>query len=208
EEESEHATKPDRFILDPIDGTVNLVRGYDKSSVSLAHYLNGEVVFGVVFDPYTNELFFALKGKGAHLYRTSHGIGRLLKIGVENYQGGVLSVSNEPPENAIIEFGAGSTNKTAAKQSFEIAEKVFLHCRDLRRICSTALSICYVAAGRIDGYFEKKIKCWDYAAGTLILAEAGGVSSQWNGENLTFNEPSTIVVGNPKTHGYLLSVLN
>jgi myo-inositol-1(or 4)-monophosphatase len=207
EEESEHSFAQDRFILDPIDGTVNLVRGYNKSSISLAHYVGGEIVFGAVYDPHTCELFFALKGRGAHLFDARFGIKKLLEIGVGNYTGGKLSVSSEPPQNAIVEFGAGSTNKSAAKESFAVAQEVFLNCRDLRRICSTALSICYVASGRIEGYFERKIKCWDYAAGALILQEAGGKISQWNGEKLTFGEPSTIVAGNPKTHEYLLGIV-
>ena len=207
EEESEHISVGERFVLDPIDGTTNLMRGYNISSISLGYYKNDEVLFGVVYNPFANQLFFAVKGKGAHFYNTRFGVSKLLKIGVENYQKDTLKVSGLPHEQAIVEFGAGSTNKAVSGESFAIAKQVFENCMDLRRICSTALAICYISAGWIDGYFERKIKVWDYCAGSLILEEAGGTLSQWNGEKLPFTEPSTIVAGNKDTHAYLLTVL-
>ena len=207
EEESQHSTAAERFILDPIDGTANLVRGYNKSSISLAHYKDGEVLFGVVYDPFAKELFFAKKGCGAHLYDACNGIAELLRIGVENYTANRLHVSDLPHSKAIVEFGAGSTNKQVAQESFELGLEIFKSCQDLRRICSSALAVCYIAAGRIDGYFERKIKPWDYAAGALLLTEAGGNLSQWDGTPLPFDAPSTIVAGNPDTLSYLLSIL-
>ena len=207
EEESEHISVGERFVLDPIDGTTNLMRGYNVSSISLGYYADGEVRFGVVFDPFTNKMFFAVKGLGAHFYDTRFGMDRLTRIGVENYTADPLKVSSLPHTEAIVEFGAGSTNKAVAKESFEIAREVFENCMDLRRICSTALAITYIAAGWIDGYFERRIKVWDYCAASLILREAGGCISQWSGEELTFTDPSTIVAGNPDTYAYLLSVL-
>ena len=207
EEESEHISVGERFVLDPIDGTTNLMRGYNVSSISLGYYVDDEVRFGVVYNPFSHQLFFAVKGKGAHFYDARFGINRLLKIGVENYEKDRLAVSSLPHEQAIVEFGAGSTNKAVANESFAIAKEVFENCMDLRRICSTALTICYIASGWIDGYFERKIKVWDYCAGSLILEEAGGKISQWNGEKLPFTQPSTIVAGNVDTHAYLLRVL-
>lgn len=207
EEESEHISVGERFVLDPIDGTTNLMRGYNVSSISLGYYANDEVQFGVVYSPFSGEMFFAVKGKGAHFYDARFGVSRLLKIGVENYEKDLLSVSDLPREKAIVEFGAGSTNKGVSAESFAIGRRVFEECMDLRRICSSALAICYIAAGRIDGYFERKIKVWDYCAGALILEEAGGKISQWSGERLPFTVPSSIVAGNVDTHAYLLEVL-
>lgn len=207
EEEPQHISVGERFVLDPIDGTTNLMRGYNVSSISLGYYVDDEVRFGVVFDPFTNRMFFAVKGRGAHIFDTCNGIERLLDIGVENYTADQLTVSALPHSEAIVEFGAGSTNKAVASESFEIAREVFESCMDIRRICSTALAICYIAAGWIDGYFERRIKVWDYCAASLILCEAGGVISQWSGEALTFTDPCTIVAGNTDTHAYLLSVL-
>jgi myo-inositol-1(or 4)-monophosphatase len=207
EEESEHVTAGKRFILDPIDGTTNLVRGYNQCSISLACYCGDEVKFGVVYSPFSGETFFAVKGKGAHFYNARNGVNRLLKIGVENYTADRLAVSKNLRQDAIVEFGAGSTNKIVAEESFRLGEEIFKNCMDLRRICSSALSLCYIAAGRIDGYFERKLKVWDYAAAALILEEAGGALSQWNGERLPFTEPSTIVAGNVDTYAYLLKIL-
>lgn len=207
EEESEHSNAETRFILDPIDGTTNLVRGYKQISISLGLYKNGKAEFGVVYSPYSDEMFFAIRGKGAHIYSTRNGISSLLKTGVENYKKNPLTVSDLSHNDAIVEFGAGSTNKAVADESFEIAKEVFKNCLDLRRICSSALAICYIASGKIDGYFERKIKVWDYAAAHLILTEAGGFISQWNGEALAFEDASTIIAGNNDTYHYLLSLL-
>ena len=207
EEESEHISVGERFVLDPIDGTTNLTRGYDACSISLGYYAGGEVKFGIVLDPFKDELFFAVKGQGAHYYNARRGISRLLKAGVERYRGGELRVSPLSYRQAIVEFGAGSTNKGVSDESFSLAKEIFENCMDLRRICSSALAVCYIAAGRIDGYFERKIKVWDYCAASLILEEAGGIISQWSGERLPFAEPSTIVAGNVDTHAYLLTLL-
>lgn len=207
EEEAEHVESGERFILDPIDGTTNLVHGYKQSSISLAYYKDNEVKFGVVFSPFTYELFFAIKGSGAHFYSTKYGITKLLKIGVENYKKDKLSVSGLSYKDAIVEFGAGSTKKHLADENFALAKEVFTSCLDIRRICSTALSICYIASGRIEGYFEKVIKVWDYAASALILEEAGGKISEWSGDNLLFVKPSSIVAGNVSTYEYLLNLL-
>ena len=207
EEESEHINSGRRFILDPIDGTANLVRGYNMSSVSLGYYEDGEVKFGIVYNPFSDEIFFAVKGRGAHRYNARGGIRRLIGIGLENYRGGELHVSALQPEEAVVEFGAGSTNKSVAAESFALGREVFEHCVDLRRISSTALSLCFIAAGRIDGYFERRIKPWDYAAASLILEEAGGRLSQWNGDKLPFADPSTIVAGNVPVFAYLSELL-
>lgn len=207
EEEAEHSRAEERFILDPIDGTANIVRGYNMSSVSLAHYSGGDVQFGVVYNLFAEEMFFAIKGRGAYRFDTRGGIRALTANGIENYRKNRLHVSDLPPENAICEFGAGSTDKAYADLTFEKARKIFGDCADLRRICSTALSICFIAAGRIDGYFERRIKPWDYAAASLILTEAGGRLSQWDGTPLPFCEASTIIAGNEPFYNYLLKTL-
>lgn len=207
EEETEHSCAKDRFILDPIDGTANIIRGYNLSSISLAHYSDGKVKFGVVYSLFAEEMFFAIEGCGAYCFDARGGIQALTAKGVENYRKNELHVSSLPLENAICEFGAGSTDKDYADQIFKKARKIFSDCADLRRICSTALSICFIAAGRIDGYFERRIKPWDYAAASLILTEAGGKLSQWDGKPLPFNNTSSIIAGNEQFYNYLLKTL-
>ncbi len=206
EEESEHTLADKAFILDPIDGTTNLVYDYKMSSISLAFVENKKVSFGVVLNPFSNEMFFAIRGRGAHLYDISGGIEELLKIGVENYSNPVYT-SKRTLNQSLIEFGAGSSHKDEAQETFTRGARVFSKCLDLRRICSTAIAICYIASGRLDGYFEKVIKPWDYAAGILILSEAGGKASDWNGNPLPLNKPGTIICSNGVNYDELLKTV-
>lgn len=207
EEESEHTVYDKTFILDPIDGTTNLIYGYKKSSISLAYAEHGKVLAGFVFNPFDGELFFSIKGRGAHFYNALDGIDELLKIGVENYTDNLLKVSDRPLRRALIDFGANSSHKELAEETFERARRVFEACLDLRRNCSTALVLCYIASGRMDGYFEKIIKPWDYAAGMLILDESGGQSSDWQGKDLTLDKEGTIICSNGIFHDQLKALM-
>ncbi len=190
EEEKGHLVE-NCWILDPIDGTANLIYGYNLSSVSLGHYINGEIVFGIVFNPFTNEIFTAEKGKGAYLNHKRQ-----------------LYVSERKVNESLIEFGAGSTHKELTEENFELVKSIFKQCVDIRRICSSALDLCYIAASRIDGYFEAILKPWDIAAGSLILKEAGGIITDYSGNPVQFAEQSSIVAGNPQVHNFLLKTLN
>lgn len=185
-EEGDNNDKTQKWILDPIDGTTNLVYDYNMSSVSLALCEAGEIIFGVVYNPFNKDLFTAEKGKGAYLN------GQLLK-----------TAPDRELKDCLIEFGAGSTRKAQADSTFELAKNVFKGCLDLRRICSSALAICYVAAGRLNGYFEAHLKPWDYAAATLILEECGGICSDWQGTDIQFDFPSSYVCGTPKAYEFL-----
>lgn len=175
-----------RWILDPIDGTTNLIFDYRLSSVSLALLDDGKIVFGVVYNPFNDDIFTAIKDRGAFL------------------NGKRIHCIDREPSNSLIEFGAGSTRKNEAKEIFKIAEAVFEESLDIRRICSTALSICFVASGRINGYFEKRIKPWDYAAASLILTEAGGKITEWNQTELQYDMPTGVICGSPKAYEFLI----
>ena len=189
-EEEENEIKSIRWILDPIDGTTNLIYGYNISSVSLALCVNEIIEFGVVYNPFNDDIYTAYKGKGAFFNGK-----RMPKA------------PNREFKKCIIEFGAGSTNKSASKTSFEIAERVFNECLDLRRICSSALSICYIAQGRINGYFEKRIKPWDYAAASLILDECGGKMSDWNGNYIQFKNATSCIFATPNAYEKLYRII-
>lgn len=178
------------WILDPIDGTTNLVYGYNMSSISLAHCVDGSIVFGIVFNPFNGEVFTAQKNKGAYLNDT------------------VLKTSNRILKDSIIEFGAGSTNKADADNAFNLAKEIFIRCVDIRRICSSALDLCYIAAGRIDGYFEKILKPWDYAAGSLILEEAGGMVTDFTGKKLSFDKSTSIIASNGANYDELYNIIS
>lgn len=127
EEEDPGEVKPTRWILDPVDGTTNLVFDYRASTISLALVHDEKPVFGIVYNPYSDELFTAQRGLGAFL------------------NGNKIQASDRELTNCLIEFGAGSTHKDGAHEIFGIAEKVFCDCLDLRRMCSSALAICYIA---------------------------------------------------------------
>lgn len=188
-EEEDGSLSDPCWILDPIDGTTNLVYGYGLSTVALGLYSGGEIVFGVVYNPFTDECFSAVKGQGAF------------------YNEQPIHVSERPFEESIIEFGAGSTKKHLADENFELAKMIFKEVIDLRRICSSALSICYIAQGRIDGYFEKVLKPWDIAAAYLILKEAGGYITDYDGNDISFAEPTSVIAGNPDTQERLTEII-
>lgn len=185
EEESGALSDP-CWILDPIDGTTNLVFGYRMSSVSLALYSGSKISAGVVYNPFTDECFTAQYGLGAYL------------------NGQKLHVSERRIENSIVEFGAGSTHKEDADANFALAKDIFKSCIDIRRICSSALDLCYIADGRIDGYFEQRLKPWDIAAGSLILTEAGGMISDYSGKPVQFAAPASVVASNGIIHNFIL----
>ena len=189
-EEEEAEFHDPTWILDPIDGTTNLVYGYNMSSVSLALYRGSKVEYGVVYNPYSGECFTAIAGEGAYL------------------DGKPITASRREFKNSIIEFGAGVTYKEDADKNFLLAREIFKRCLDLRRICSSALTLCFVAAGRIDGYFETVLKPWDYAAASLILAEAGGKTSDYEGKPLPFTHPGTIIATNGVIHDELRELIN
>lgn len=189
EEEGELAQK--RWILDPIDGTTNLVYDYNISSVSLAYFDGEKIDFGVIYNPFNNDLFVAKRGEGAYLNGE--------KLG---------KAPDRELKDCLIEFGAGSTKKQFAEESFAIGKEVFKNCLDIRRICSSAIAIAYVAAGKINGYFERCIKPWDYAAATLMLEECGAKCSDWDGKPIQFDRASSYVCGTPKAYDMLVETIN
>ncbi len=189
-EEEEADIVPTRWILDPIDGTTNLVYGYNMCSVSLALCVNEKIEFGVVYNPFNDDVFVGFKGKGAYLNGNR-----------------LPAAPDRDIDKCIIEFGAGSTRKGQADLAFEIGKTIFKNCLDLRRICSSALSICFVAAGSLNGYFEKELKPWDYAAAGLILEECGGKISDWDGKEIEYTSPSSFVCGTNKAYDFLLETI-
>lgn len=179
------------WILDPIDGTANLVRGMQMSSISLAHYKEGVVLFGVIYNPFTEEIYTAQKSQGAYLNNSIK-----------------LNVSSNTLKDSIIEFGAGSTRKENAEINFNIALDIFKNATDIRRICSSALDLCYIAAGRIDGYFEKVLKPWDIAAGLLILEEAGGRLTDYDGNLVNLSTSTSVVASNGVIHKDIINTIS
>lgn len=175
------------WVLDPVDGTTNLIHDYRQSALSLALFEKSEVVLGVVYQPFTEELFFARKGKGAYLNeRTIH----------------VSEV--ETMSESLVSIGTSPYYAELAEDNFEVFLNVFKECQDIRRSGSAAIDLAYVACGRIDAYFEKRLKLWDFAAGMLLVEEAGGKITNYSGDKINVNLWSDIVVSNGKIHSQLL----
>ena len=182
--QSEHC-----FVIDPIDGTTNFIRDYRHSCISLATVSRGEVVFGAVYDPYQSEMFTAEKGKGAFL------------------NGMAMTASEKEMDMAITAYGTSPYYKdTLADKTFGICKELFMLGADVRRCGSAALDLAYTAAGRNDVFFECKLSPWDYAAGMLMITEAGGVISDMRGEPLSLEAPSSVIAANKKCYGQLLEI--
>lgn len=155
----------DYFILDPIDGTTNFVKGLPMCGVSLAFLSGGEVVIGVIYIPYTHEVFSAEKGKGAYLNGER----------IECSKKELLSDSL-----ALFEFNAYFKNETDV--ALTQAGKILTHCLDVRCLGCAALSLAYVASGRADAFLGRYLKPWDFAAGAVIVTEAGGKLGSLDGD--------------------------
>lgn len=145
------------WIIDPIDGTTNFIHGYRFSSISVALLKDRTPIVGAIYQPYTDEMFYAEKGKGAEL------------------NGHPMHVTSHDLPNALVGFGTAPYNVELAQKSLEVALRFLYESADLRRSGSAALDLAYVAAGRQDVFFELLLKPWDYAAGALLVQEAGGV---------------------------------
>lgn len=171
------------WILDPVDGTTNLIHHYQHSAVSLALCEKGAITFGMVYNPFTEETFLAMKGEGAYLN------GKAIRVSE-------CSVMQE----ALITLGTEPYEKEMAEKNFEIFTRIFKECADIRISGSAALDLCYIACGRLEAYAERNLKPWDYAAASLILEEAGGMITNWGKAKITFGRNHLILASNGLLH--------
>ena len=169
-----------RFIVDPIDGTMNFTRGVGESCISVALAKDGEVIAGVVYNPFKDEMFWAEKGRGAFL------------------NGKPIHASDTPFEKSLVCTALCQYYKEYTECTREIFMDLFYACNDFRRFGSCALELCYLAAGRADLYFELRVYPWDYAAATFILQEAGGFVGTFDGSPLTYTCSIPVVGANTK----------
>lgn len=181
EEEEEHASLPDgyAFIIDPIDGTTNFMKGYRTSCISVGLLKGGRPEIGVVYNPYQKEMFWAKRGEGAYC------------------NGKVIHVSSHSLENGLVLVGTSPYNEELSKKSFAWAYELFIRSLDIRRSGSAAIDLCCLAAGRAEFYFELLLSPWDFAAGALILEEAGGKIVTIDGSELVFDRKVGVAAGNP-----------
>ena len=157
--------KKDYWILDPIDGTTNFMHGLRFCAVSLGLYSGGDMTAGVIYIPYTNELFWAEKGKGAFLN------GKPLQCSQSQKLSDCIG---------ILEFNPYF--KEDYRAAMDHALKIYQNCQDIRTFGSAAVELAYIACGEADVFFGRYLKPWDYAAGLCIIREAGGIMTDLNGE--------------------------
>ncbi|GDX04997.1 inositol-1-monophosphatase [Buttiauxella sp. WJP83] len=178
-----------QWVIDPLDGTSNFIKRLPHFAVSIAVRVKGRTEVAVVYDPMRNELFSAVRGQGAQLngYRLRGSNARDL-------------------DGTILATGFPFKLKQHATPYINIVAKLFTQCADFRRTGSAALDLAYVAAGRVDGFFEIGLKPWDFAAGELIARESGSLVCDFTGGHnhlLTGN----IVAGNPRVVKAMLATM-
>ena len=167
-EESANTTSPEQYglgyawVIDPIDGTTNYAHGHFHVGISIACAYNGVVQVGVVAAPFLNEVFHATKDGGAFLNNTP-----------------IRCTNTRTVDDAVITTGIPYDRSNAHNIAQRI-ERVITRCRDLRRLGAASLDLCWIACGRLDGYFEEGLSPWDIAAGTLIAREAGAAIAHYD----------------------------
>ena len=180
EDNNEVLDKEYLFIVDPIDGTMNFSRDMKASAISVALLKNNEPITGVCYNPYLNEMYSAIKGKGAYLNNKP------------------INVSDKYLKDGIVLCGSAPYYSELRDKTIETQNKFFKVASDYRRFGAAVLDICYIASGKAEVFFELKLMPWDYAAATLILKEAGGKITTIEGNNIQYTKPSSILASNNK----------
>jgi myo-inositol-1(or 4)-monophosphatase len=178
------------WILDPVDGTTNLMRHNQHSAISLALADGDELLLGFVYNPFLDELFTAIRGQGVTLNDRP-----------------VRASSVDHLKDSLISFGTNPYDRQAAHETFTRVERVFLHSLEVRRSGVAALDLAYIACGRYDGFFEQRLQPWDFVAGLLLVQEAGGQVCNWQGLPLDIHHPDSLLATNGKIRDALFDLV-
>ena len=168
------------FVIDPIDGTMNFVRGFHHSAISVAYMRSGVIRAASVYNPYAEECFSALAGEGAWCNGRSIHAGAL------------------PLSESVVCCGTAPYSPQLADSTFDLIKKAFLASLDIRREGSAALDMCSAAAGWAGVYFEPTVSLWDIAAGLLLVQEAGGVCCRLDGSPVPLDGSKTSILAGGK----------
>jgi len=178
------------WILDPVDGTTNLIHNFHHSAVSLALAEGGEVTMGLVYEPCAGDLWCARKGQGAFL------------------NGEPISVSNAPTlGDALVSMGTNPGCREEGRRMLARMQALYDRCQDIRRLGAASIELCYLACGRVECYVEMGLKPWDYAAAMLIIQEAGGVVTNDAGQPLGPFDGGGVAASNGKVQDELIALL-
>ena len=179
-----------KWIIDPIDGTINFANGIPICCISIGLEHNGKIIMGAVYNPLMNEFYFAEKGMGATLNDKK------------------ISVSNKTAVvNSCLVTGFPYTYLDASNGPLQVFEKLIRKGVPVRRLGSAAIDLCWVACGRFDGFYEHKLQAWDSAAGFLMVEEAGGKITDFAGDYYSVYQPQ-ILATNGKIHDEMLGIIN
>jgi myo-inositol-1(or 4)-monophosphatase len=178
-----------RWIVDPLDGTANFVHGMPGYAVSIGLEQAGEILAGVVYDPRLDECFVGGLGIGSHLNRQPLRVSPCREL-----RAAMVAVS----------FPAGVHRSSPDIPRFT---NVLIACHSLRRLGSAALNLCYLAAGRLDGYWSTSCKAWDVAAGVIIVREAGGIVTRIDGSDFVLSDPEFATSATQELHSEFLDAL-
>jgi myo-inositol-1(or 4)-monophosphatase len=176
--------------VDPLDGTVNYAHGIPFFSVSLGYVEDGKITLGVVYDPVRDECFTAQRGQGAYV----------------NGQKLSVSTANELIQSLLV-TGFPYDIREREENNLDHYASFSLRSQGVRRLGSAALDLCYVAAGRLEGFWEVQIQSYDIAAGALIVEEAGGTVTDVHGGPDFLTPPCSVLATNGKIHQSMLDVL-
>lgn len=192
EDEGDSSDKSDyAFIVDPIDGTSNYMFSLRLSAVSIAlcNKKENKTLAAAIYCPFTNELFTATLGGGCFL------------------NGKPISVSDKDMEHGLTGFGSTPYDRTVAAAHMAILSDAFAASIDVRNLGTAALHLAYVAAGRFAAFYEMRLSPWDYAAGSLLITEAGGKLTNFKGEAPNLSVPDSILGGNPRAYEELKAIV-
>jgi myo-inositol-1(or 4)-monophosphatase len=190
ESEGKNGSSGRTWILDPLDGTTNFAHGFPFYAVSIALMEQDTISLGVVFNPVSCEAFRGVRGQGAYLNNAP------IKVSQTQFL-----------EDSLLATGFPYDIHQKPDQVLHLFRDMTLRSRGVRRAGSAALDLCFVAAGRFDGFWEEKLHPWDTAAGALIVEEAGGVVTSFKGG--AYNPwDKTITAGNPVIHKAMLEILS
>lgn len=180
-----------KWIIDPIDGTVNYAHSIPLTCVSIAVEKNGEVILGVVFNPISGEFFFSEKGSGSFLNDEK------------------ITVSDcSDLRRSLLVTGFPYDSSSYKPDPVSVFKKFIMKDIPIRRLGSAALDLCWTACGRFEGFWEYNLNAWDVAAGYLILTEAGGIVTNLSGEKFSIYGKELLAVNNTEIQKAMLEIIN
>jgi myo-inositol-1(or 4)-monophosphatase len=179
-----------RWIIDPIDGTMNFLNGIPQFAISIAYEENNEIICGVIFNPITNEMFCAEKGNGAYLNNSR------IRVSNKKKLKDALLVTGGPE-------GASKIKNKIYSEYINVSNNV----SNVRKFGSAALDMAYVACGRFDGYWQRELNYWDIAAGVIILREAGGFIDFFE-DDISYPLKKNVLASNSNIHQELKELIN